>query len=208
MSKSRPQVTSKLNDWYDWLINHVPSSIKDGVSRAFKAFKDKIMGFYNRVTGNQTQQRRPRETEPEPFSPIELEQAFDGAYRSYRINGRPRMDVDTFFNRIRVELIRLIPRELTDLNSARIQMTTWIRFVKDDDRVEKMFNSRMTSVHRASNLDQIVDGMIAHMKTQIENPALLNSRFKFDEVLFLNINFHWLNLTRGSSYLLPPDWLA
>ena len=24
MSKSRPQVTSKLNDWYDWLINHVP----------------------------------------------------------------------------------------------------------------------------------------------------------------------------------------
>ena len=46
------------------------------------------------------------------------------------------------------------------------------------------------------------------MKTQIENPALLNSRFKFDEVLFLNINFHQLNLTRGSSYLPLPDWLA
>ena len=59
------------------------------------------MGFYNRVTGNQTQQRRPREPGPEPFSPIELEQAFDGAYRSYRIDGRPGMDVDTFFNCIR-----------------------------------------------------------------------------------------------------------
>ena len=46
------------------------------------------------------------------------------------------------------------------------------------------------------------------MKTQIENPVLLNSRFRFDEVLFLNINFHRLNLTRGSSYLPLPDWIA
>ena len=53
MSKSRQVVTSKLNDWYDWLISHVPKTIKDGASRAFKTFKDKIMGFYNRVTGNQ-----------------------------------------------------------------------------------------------------------------------------------------------------------
>ena len=222
MSKSQPQVKSKLNDWYDWLINHAPSTIKDGTSRVFKVFKDKIMGFYNRVTGNQTQQKRPREpgqshatteqgassTEPKPFSAIELEQAFDNAYRSDRIDGRPRMDVDTFFNRIRGELIRLITRELTDLNSARIQMTIWIRFTRNEDRVELAFNSRMTSVHRGSDLDQILDGMITHMKTQIENPALLNSRFKFDEVLFLNINFHRLNLTRGSSYLLLPDWLA
>ena len=74
-------------------------------------------------------------------------------------------------------------------------------------RVELAFNSRMTYVYQGSNLDQIVDEMIAHMQTQIENPALLNSRFRFDEVLFLDINFHWLNLTRGSSYLLLPDWI-
>ena len=64
------------------------------------------------------------------------------------------------------------------------------------------------NVHRRSNLEQIVDEMIAHMKTQIENPALLNSRFKFDEVLFLVTNFHRLNLTRGSSYLPLPDWIV
>ena len=29
MSKSRPQVKSKLNDWYDWLVNHVPKAVKD-----------------------------------------------------------------------------------------------------------------------------------------------------------------------------------
>ena len=63
-------------------------------------------------------------------------------------------------------------------------------------------------MHRGTNLDQIVDGMIAHMKTQIENPAFLNSRFRFGEALFLDVNFHWLNLTRGNSYLPLPDWLT
>ena len=128
-------------------------------------------------------------TKPEPvpepeWNFKEREQAFRGAYRSYRVNGRPKMDVDTFFSRIREGPIELIKRELTVLNSARMQTTTWIRFVKDDDRVELAFNSRMTSVYRGSDLDQIVDGMIAHMQTQIENPALLNSKFRFDEVLF------------------------
>ena len=52
--------------------------------------------------------------------------------------------------------------------------------------------------------------MITNMKFQIENPALLNSRFVFDELLFLylDVNFHQLNLTRGSSYLPLPDWLG
>ena len=65
----------------------------------------------------------------------------------------------------------------------------------------------MMSVYQGSETDQIVDGMIANMKFQIENPVLLNSRFVFDEFLYLDVNFHQLNLTRGSSYLPLPDWL-
>ena len=103
ISKSRPQVKNKLNKWYDWLINHVPKPIKDGASKAFKTFKDKVMGLYNRVTGSTGNETIIKE--PKPFKPIELEQAFRGTYRSYRVNGKPKMDVDTFFNRIRKELI-------------------------------------------------------------------------------------------------------
>ena len=124
------------------------------------------------------------------------------------------MDVDTFFSRIKGELVSLIRRELTDLNSARVQTTTWIRFIQEFedlveiDRVDKAFNSRMTEVHRGSDLDGTVDGMIARMKMQIENPALENSRLRFDDVLYLDVNFHQSNLTRGSSYLPLPDWIA
>ena len=66
----------------------------------------------------------------------------------------------------------------------------------------------MMNVYRGSNLGQIVNEMIANMKFQIENPALLNSRFVFNKVLSPDTNFYQLNLTRGSSYLPLPDWLA
>ena len=87
-----------------------------------------------------------------------------------------------------------------------------MRFIRDDEegqeRVELAFNSLMTSVYRGSEMDQIVDGMTANMKFQIENPVLLNSRFVFDEFLYLDVNFHQLNLIRGSSYLPLPDRLV
>ena len=217
MSKSRPQVKTKLNKWYDWLINHVLKPIKDGASKAFKTFKDKVMGLYNRVTGSTGNEMIIKE--PKPFKPIDLEQAFGGAYRSYRVNGKPKMDVDTFFSRIRKELIELIKQELKTRTSARIQMTAWTKFVRDgpprgpgeahdeegQERVELAFNSLVMSVYRGSETDQIVDGMIADMKFQIENPGPLNSRFVFDEFLYLDVNFHQLNLMRGSSYLPLPD---
>ena len=66
----------------------------------------------------------------------------------------------------------------------------------------------MMNVYNLSEINEIANEMIAHMKEQMENPALLNSRFVFDEVLFMDIDFHQLNLTRGSSYIPLPQWLA
>ena len=68
ISKSHPQVKTKLNKWYDWLINHVPKPVKDGASKVFKTFKDKVMGLYNRVTGSTGNEMRIKE--PKPFKPI------------------------------------------------------------------------------------------------------------------------------------------
>ena len=80
------------------------------------------------------------------------------------------------------------------------------------ERVELAFNSLMTSVYRGNEPDQMVDGMIANMKFQREklqeNPVLLNSRFVFDEILYLDFKFYLLNLMKGSSYLPLPDFIA
>ena len=59
---------------------------------------------------------------------------------------------------------------------------------------------------QGSNMGEIIEKMFAHKKTQYENPAFANSRFVFNQViLYLDINFHNLKLTRGISYLTLPD---
>ena len=117
------------------------------------------------------------------------------------------MDVDTFFARTRKFLIDLLNKETTN-RAVRSQATTWIRFVRDEiEQVSLAFNSRMMTVYSLNDKNEIVTAMIEHMAQQIENPALRNSKFVFDRVLHMDIDFHRLNLMRGSSYVLLPDWL-
>ena len=64
------------------------------------------------------------------------------------------------------------------------------------------------TVYSVNDKNEIVTAMIEHMAQQIENPALRNSKFVFDRVLNMDIDFHRLNLTRGSNYVPLPDWLT
>ena len=119
----------------------------------------------------------------------------------------PGIDPDTFFSRVRKFLIELLAKELRT-GAVRSQATTWIRFRKDGEMVELAFNSRMLNVYNLSNMNEVVNAMITHMAQQIKNPALSDSKFVFDEVVRMDVDFHRLNLIRGSSYLPLPDWLA
>ena len=145
------------------------------------------------------------------MGPKELEGAFGGAYRCYRIDGIEGkghvLDVETYFARTRKFLIDLLNKETTN-RAVRSQATTWIRFVRDEvEQVSLAFKGRMMTVYSLNDKNEIVTAMIEHMAQQIENPALRNSKFVFDKVLYMDVDFHRLNLTRGSSYIPLPDWL-
>ena len=145
------------------------------------------------------------------WRPKELEGAFGGAYRRYRIDGIEGkghvLDVETYFPRTRKFLIDLLNKETTN-RAVRSQATIWIRFVRDEvEQVSLAFNSRMMTVYSLNDKNEVVTAMIDHMAQQIENPALRNSKFVFDRVLHMDIDFHRLNLTRGSSYVPLPNCL-
>ena len=142
------------------------------------------------------------------MGPRQLDGAFSGAYRRYWIDGIGGMDVDTFFTRTRRFLIDLLSREAMG-RAVRSQATTWIRFVKDRIKSVKLaFNSRMLVVYSLGDMGEIASAMIEHVQQQIENPALRDSKFVFNGIIRMDIDFHRLNLTRGSSYIPLPDWLA
>ena len=139
-------------------------------------------------------------------SPKLIDGAFGGNYSKYRIEGIEGMDVTTFFSKIRASIGNVLRKE-TSQRAIRCQATTWLRFIKDDEYVDKAFNSRMTPVYMLSEMDSIVQEMIAHMAQQVDNPRLRDSKFTFDRILYMDINIHRLNLTRGASYIKLPGWL-
>ena len=61
------------------------------------------------------------------------------------------------------------------------------------NRVRLPFISRITEIFQGSDLNEIVSEMYAYMKMQVENSALTNSRFRFNEVLLLDISSYQLN---------------
>ena len=211
MSKSRPQIKSKLNEWRDWLVNHIPESIKNVADENFKTLKNKIMMLYKKDKDDKPEivDNHDKHT---PFVPIEV--AFDKVYKRFKIyNDDTKISYTDFFRKIRKHLFNVIKKQLEDLKSMKIQTTIWINFHKEGENgevtnIELAFNSKLTEIFEGSNLKNILNEMISHMKSQIENPKLLDSKFKFNKVIYLDIDFHKLNLTRGSSYIPLPKQIA
>ena len=140
-------------------------------------------------------------------SPKLIYGAFGGNYSKYRIEGIEGMDVPTFFSKVRAAIGNVLRKE-TSQRSIPCQTTTWLRFIKDNEYADKAFNSRMTPVYMLSEMDTIVQEMVSHMAQQVDNPRLRDSKFTFDRILYMDINIHRLNLTRGASYIKLPDWLS
>ena len=49
MKKSRPLVKNKLNEWYDWLVDHIPKQIKNAINKKFLELKNSILTLYDDV---------------------------------------------------------------------------------------------------------------------------------------------------------------
>ena len=102
--------------------------------------------------------------------------------------------------------------QLDEMNSAKVQFVLWLKFKKQEgDKeilIDKAFNSKIIEFFKAIDFNELIESMFSHIKTQVENPALPESGFSLDQVLHLHIDFHRLNLTRGSSYIPPPNWIS
>ena len=65
----------------------------------------------------------------------------------------------------------------------------------------------MTEFFDASDINDLIELMLAYIKAQTENPKFPKSGFTLDKIMHLYINFHKLELTWGRSYIELPKWL-
>ena len=167
------------------------------------------------------------------LTPYEHERVLKGAYRSFVLPGKPKTDIDNYFDQAKPHIGTFIEKQLKEMGSAKIIMTLWIirkkpimpliesdpenvkNAQKLDDtitgdnymRVEMPFNSTMTQFFQGTDNNDLIERMLAYIKAQIENPKFPESGFTLDKIMHLYINFHRLLLTRGSSYTELLEWM-
>ena len=167
------------------------------------------------------------------LTPHEHERALKGAYKSFVMSGVPKIDVDRYFDQTKPHIKTLIKNQLKEMGSAKIIMTLWVRWKKrimplieldpedaknaqdlDDGitgdnyiRVEMSFNSLMTEFFEGSDINDLIERMLAYIRIKTGNPKFLESSFSLDKIMHLYINFHKLALTRGGSYIELPKLL-
>ena len=118
------------------------------------------------------------------------------------IPGTRKTDIDSYFDQPKLHIKTLIENQLKEMESAKIIMTLYVRRKKSieqlieldpedaknaqefDDgtgdnyiRVEMPFNILMTEFFKGSNINDLIRRMLAHIKTQIENPKVPESGF-------------------------------
>ena len=167
------------------------------------------------------------------LTPKEHKHALHKSFRSFRIPAIEKADVDGYIAVVTPNVKTLIEEQVKELGAAKVQLSMWIQWKKkivrviplDEEelketkdvpdsegdayiRIEKVFNSKMMEIFQGSDVDELLMEMFAHIKTQVEHPALPQSGFTIDRIMHLDIDFHKLKLTRGSSYIKLPSWLA
>ena len=76
-----------------------------------------------------------------------------------------------------------------------------------DEKIEIPFNSLMIQFFQGSYNNDLIERMLAYIKSQTENPKFPEIGFILVKIMHLYINFHRLVLTRGSSYTELPEWI-
>ena len=128
------EVNSEMSGWYDWLVHHVPKTIKRNVSSVFKTMKEKIMGLYNTPTPD----------------PVLVKSGVKGKVEKWRVDGEGYKDPRVFLNNTRAGVERTI-NSVERTKKASIALTC--QMVRSDPKTGE---DTYTAAHFRSTTHQII----------------------------------------------------
>ncbi|XP_057302717.1 uncharacterized protein LOC130636885 [Hydractinia symbiolongicarpus] len=140
------------------------------------------------------------------YTPQEHKHALHRTFRSFRIPGIGGADVDGYIGMVRPNVKKLVEDQVEDMGSAKIQLSLWFMWKKKKTNPEQANDGEHI---KGSDVDDMLDRMFAQIKTHVENSALPpQSGFTINRILHLDVDFHKLRLTRASSCIELPKWIA
>ena len=145
-------------------------------------------------------------------TPIPHQHAINEVYRSFRLNGVNKMDIDSYLKLVESHLVKLARDQVTAMGSIKIQLILAVEFIHRSDGgiITKFPKSNPITVLHGSNIREIINEAYNTLKQSFEkiSNALDDSDYLFHRIVSLDVDIHEVDLTRGNSYIKLPEWIA
>ena len=111
-----------------------PQEIKNAANKAFSKVKNKLElpnSAKNTLKGYvEGEARKENQEEDVDLTPHEHERALKGSYRSFVMAGKPKIDINSYFDQAKPHIKMLIENQLKEMGSAKIIMILWVMWKK------------------------------------------------------------------------------
>ena len=231
-------VMQKLWQLKDWVASVVPESVKSTVSNKFKSLSNAVSGVVSGVHGAVSRFFVPNTPEPaEPaevianqsdlvpegrtkgrnLSPKEIETAFKGTAKTFRIRGGSGhgdasvYDYKVYLRRIAPKVIALLGKQPKPIKTMFRMMCQFHKMNGGDEEevfTDYHFNTKNSVVDDATNLTDFFNVSMERLVELIESLQGKGSGWVFDEVSHFDILINVYKPLAGSSWIPLPKFLA
>ena len=175
------------------LYNAVSASvaaIRDALAERLQSVRETASLLYNRMVENvgygqetlkdivekqaEEEQQQEEKEEDIDLTPHEHERALKGAYKSFVIAGRPKTDIDSYFDQTKPYIKTLIENQVKKMGSSKIIMTLWVIWKK---RTEPLIELGPEDAKNAQDLVDNTTGDIYYTKIEMPFNSLMTEFF-------------------------------
>ena len=117
---------------------------RDALAERLQSVRETASLLYNRMVENmgygqetlkdiaekEAEEEQQQEEDGVDLTPHEHERALKGAYRSFMMPGKPKTDVDSYFDQAKPYIKALVENQLKEMGSAKIMLTLWVLWKK------------------------------------------------------------------------------
>ena len=189
------KVKKKWNDFYDWIIDYVPQSIRVNTSSAIEKLKNHIRKLY---------QQSP------DFTPVE-KKAAKGYFKTFTIPGNEYKDPKLYLTDVTHTTTRLIESNLNQGTKVKValhcEMVRVDPDTKEDVYTTCYFNSNLKIIVRKDIIDEEYRVMSNEILENVANFQRRGSGWIFRTVLSMDIHLNKYEPLSGSSYIPLPKVL-
>ena len=145
--------------------------------------------------------------------PTAIAQAFDSSYVKYDIIGHKTSSIAHYFNNIMYYLHKLIDDyQQKDEWDVQLSMQVTFSSIIDENKTDIMHtksdNIELLKGYSTSDvINMLYNILVNRYQEGLEN-KMNGSNYVFDNVKKLDISFNKLSISRGSTYIPTPKWIA